>query len=64
MPIDSDEILPPTILSTTEIRLKDIVMILNWSKIFHKLIQKTQKTKFKWLIFGKNIIVIFWDCFV
>lgn len=29
MPIDNDEILPPTILSTTEIRLKDIVMIVN-----------------------------------
>lgn len=29
MPIDHDEILPPTILPTTERKLKDIVMILN-----------------------------------
>lgn len=26
MPIDRDEILPPTILPTTEIKLKDIVI--------------------------------------
>lgn len=29
MPIDRDEILLPTILPTTERKLKDIVMILN-----------------------------------
>lgn len=64
MPINSDEIWPPTILSTTEIKLKDIVMILNWSKIFHKLIQlKDTKDKIQMIDFWKKYYCYFLGLF-